>query len=231
MEVKRLKWVILGVLVIVLVLILFSWISAKIRFTRATSRDRLLIQIRALYGLVRKTIEVPIQYDSMLQGLIVEKNGAGAGTASQKSASADSHKGNAVTDTFTSALNTVKRSLPRILLRTDWLKDTMCRVHCTRFNWRSRVGLPGAVDTAIAAGIGWGIKSSVIGFMFQYIRLDVKPQVMIEPRYTETVFTTELACEVKIRFIHMLTAGIRFMVRVVKLKKPLRRRRNVLSRA
>jgi hypothetical protein len=120
---------------------------------------------------------------------------------------------------------TVREAVDRLKLMVqytfrffDWVTGTLSHVKCIQLKWDTRVGVGEAVETAITTGMLWGVKTSLLGYAFKYIRLETKPNITVSPQFNALHFSSELTCTVKIRVFHVLQAGAMLLVRVFKVK-------------
>jgi hypothetical protein len=112
-----------------------------------------------------------------------------------------------------------------------WVKDSLSRVRCTQLRWETRVGIGDAPETAMTTGLLWGVKSSLLGFLFSSMQIETKPKVLVEPQYNQMQFSTEFACIVKIRVGHAMVAGLLLLFRILRVKGGLRTWQSILFKA
>jgi hypothetical protein len=111
---------------------------------------------------------------------------------------------------------------------TEWTKDTLSHVECTYVRWHTRVGIGDAPETAVVTGLLWGVKSSLLSFVMSRICLKAQPDVQVVPQYNQQLFSTDLICKAQIRLGHVLMAGLRLVVRMLKGQGSLREWRQIL---
>jgi len=68
----------------------------------------------------------------------------------------------------------------------------------------------------------WGLKSSLLAYIFKYIRLDTKPVIQVSPQFNTIHFSTHAASTFHIRVYNIFQAGFLLLLRVIKIKGGLR---------
>ena len=221
----KVLWGIAVALVAIVTVILASSLQMRIRYSLMGANNDFSIELKALFGLVRYRYAVPaVRLKGLFRLMLLTEQG-----------------GTAVPDrdrAMTVTKETVERyfRLSRKMMAftsgfTDWMKGTLSRVTCNELNWRTRIGLGDAPDTAIASGIAWGLKTTALAFLFRNVNLKTKPTIRVEPLFNRTLFSTELSCILKIRAVHAIIAGMLLLFRILKVKGGLKTWRNILFRA
>nr|WP_275983789.1 DUF2953 domain-containing protein [Paenibacillus hamazuiensis] len=113
----------------------------------------------------------------------------------------------------------------------EWLKGVLAHVKCTKLRWETRLGVGDAADTAVTTGVVWGLKSSLLGFVFQYLQLRTKPQIAVIPQFNETHFSTNALWVAKIRMWHAACAGVMLLYRIMKVKGGPQKWQHILFKA
>ncbi len=211
------KWIAIAVAILVVKwIILNSKVYISLHVERHGNNDRILVFSKFMFGLIRYTYEVPsIQFKGIMQGADVkvkeeqDANGEQRTTANRQRVDASD-----VLHFF----DRTKRILNRTVSLTRWVRQTLTYFRCTELRWRTSVGLDDAADTAITTGAIWGLKSSILGLLFQFVRLDTRPQLDVLPAYHQQQFTTDLTATVHTKLWRLLAAGMRLLRRMRKLK-------------
>jgi hypothetical protein len=219
-------WVwITGAVVVVLSIILCSHIKCRFTLVREGKDDQISIDARYMFGLVAKRIAIPIiRFNNFVDGVELEADYIDAKKKQLISVNEDNITMRSIKESFENMLTLLKNCFRF----HEWLKDTLCHVKCTQFRWKTQVGLGDAPDTALATGMIWGLKSSMLGFLARYIEMDVRPEVNVMPRYNESKFSTNVFVVLRIRMFYIAIAGCRLLYRVFRVKGGLRTWKRVL---
>jgi hypothetical protein len=214
-------WLIAGILVAGMLLFAFSDIRLKIRFSHTEGDEYLSVDARGLYGLLRYRYAVPIIYWSE-EGLRIKKEKINRnGLQGDEKLTINRDK---VEDFF----HRSKLLLSYTARLLEWTKGVMAHTVCTEISWVTRVGLGDAADTAITTGVVWGLKTSLLGYLFRYIRLEAKPALSVQPQFNRMQFSTEGVCVMKIKVGYALYAVFLLLNRILRVKGGLRTWRKLL---
>lgn len=173
---------------VVLLIVATSAVTMVIHLQRAGSLDHLSIRIRGLYGAVRYHYEMQLKMDGR-RSLSIFNNMKG-GLAFLKNTEG----------------------------ATEWAKETLRKIRCTELRWMTHIGVQDAAATAICVGSAWAVKSAMLGFLFQFLRLKTKPVITVSPQYNQTMLTTEARVTLKVRAGSLIWSMFRLMMRIFKAK-------------
>lgn len=212
-------WLLLIAFIMLIVIVASSNISGEFYFSRVENNDQLFVEAKALFGLIHYRFEVPIiKFKNFTEGIMIKSESV----ANTNTASVDKDKQHITKDRIIDFYHKAKLLLHNTLNMHGWMKETLCRVQCTKFIWTTRVGIGDAPETAITAGIVWGIKSSLAGFILHYFSLRTKPQLSVIPHYNQSKFQMELSFAGKIRVYQAIWAAIRLFSKIIKVKGGVR---------
>jgi hypothetical protein len=68
----------------------------------------------------------------------------------------------------------------------------------------------------------------MMGFLFRFIKLDVRPEINVSPQYNKTEFSTQMLFILHIRMYYVASAGIHLLYRILKVKGGLKTWQRVL---
>lgn len=211
----------------VVTVLLMSRIHIEVDTSRVKKHDRFTVNIRALFGLFKYRVFVPmIDFRNLSDGIFIKKK-------TSFSAIANSDNAGELQVTRERIIEYYERA--RLLIKnvfdlTGWMKESLCHLECTQFRWLTRIGIGDAPETAITTGIVWGIKSSLLGFALPHIVMKTKPYVQVAPQYNLQHFSTELICKTQIRVYYAMLAGFRLLPRIWKGKGSLKSWQHILSK-
>lgn len=214
-----------GMIGALIVLLALSRVRIRITLTHQGKNDEILLNLRTLFGLVNISYNIPtLRFKNWAEGLELQTE--------KVNVRADSlmkdQKKQINPEKIKKAYENVQILLQHCFHFHEWLFGTVRRIHCTQLNWKTSVGIGDAPETAFLVGTIWGIKSSILGFLFQFIQLDTQPQLQVMPAFNQKLFAIEGVCTLQIRLVYVVSAGIRLLLRILKVKGGLKAWRNVL---
>ncbi|NOU97605.1 DUF2953 domain-containing protein [Paenibacillus sp. LMG 31456] len=217
-----------GVAVVLLVMLISSNVKVSLKVVRKKNNDDIVLDIQGVFGLVKKRFEVPV--------IIFKSFSEGVGI---KTEYVDKTKDEVLMDaekkitkrSIKEAFDIMRNLLSHCFQFNEWLLDTLKHVHCTRVVWKTNVGVGDAAETALTTGMVWGLKTSLLGFLFRFIKLDTRPEIMVIPQFNEVKFSTEVLCLARIRMYFILLAGLHLLFRIIKIKDGWRTWQRVLFKA
>jgi hypothetical protein len=217
---------IITLLAIVVILMMLSHLHLHFYFSRVKENDHFIIKAKMFGGLLSYCLEVPyVQYKGVCGGILVKLGIMGAHQEHLHHKQKQQFTPERIPDMY----HWAKRLLAHVVEFTSWLRQTLTHVKCTEFRWETRLSLGDAAQTAMAVGTLWALKSSLFGYIFQYVRLDAKPHVSIQPQYqNEAEFSMELSCHTKIRIGSLLLSSLLLLWRIMKTKDGLKTWQNVI---
>jgi hypothetical protein len=221
-------WIVLVGMFVMFVVALLSRVRAHIVYTREAQDDQFYIQIRALFGAIRYRHSLPtINFEGIKQGVSLSKEKiTNIPTPDTKDQITLDGKD------IVHRHKKFKELLSHVLGFHHWLVSTLKRTHCSQISWITNVGLDDAPETAITTGVIWGLKTSILGVLFNHIKLEAQPHLAVVPHYDHPQFKTHFDCIMMIRLGHAMLAGLHLLVRIYKVKGGIRTwQKNILSEA
>lgn len=207
-------WIIL-VIVLVGLVVLLSDVQTRFFVSRVKNNDHVSIQIKALFGLVRYKIEIPIiKFKGIEQGIAVKAEHAKTNTQGP----IDELFKKVTMDKITETYRHAQLLLANFFNFSKWLTQTLTHIRCVQLRWNTWIGLGDASDTAVSTGIVWALKSSLLGFALRHIQLDTTPKLQVIPQFNRMQFSTELLCIFNIRLGYALVAGLLFVANIFKVQ-------------
>ncbi|WP_274364461.1 DUF2953 domain-containing protein [Paenibacillus thermotolerans] len=203
-------------------LLLTSNIVIQLKYIREAKNDEVRLHVTALYGLVDVKYRVPvIKLKGMAEGIKLKMKRAdqAEAPASRKVYSRDD---------ISRFVHNTRELIRHIKDFKEWVAGTLGRIHVERIRWKTRFGLGDAPETAIAYGVVWSLKSSLLSRMLLPFSLETKPELSVEPVYNEVCFQTEAEAKMRINVFHLLLGIVMLAARVARKKKNLKVWRRVL---
>ncbi|MGG0173021.1 DUF2953 domain-containing protein [Paenibacillus dokdonensis] len=217
-------WITLAVIAVILILIAaaaMSNIICTIRFSKEGHDDKAIVDIHMLYGMVRFHYEMPkLVFENMKKGFLLKL---------EKSSNLNRNSGS----TTHTRINKKKTDLwaheIRILLRSTaslkkWLQRTFSHVRVHELNWSTNFSTGEAEWTAIATGVLWSIKTTLIGWLSFQVRMKSSPRIYVIPVFKdEMLFSTEFYCVCRLSFGYAMYAAIILLSRILKVEGGLKK--------
>ena len=210
-------WVLIPAAAVMLIFIVcFSFIYLQVHIAKQPGMNAAFLEVKALFGVLRYRSEIPLK--RLPSGKSETKS------SKEKSGKAKIHK--------KMIGKYAKRTNGLLVFKTivSWLKRTLSRVHCVKLTWDSHIGLGDAADTAFVTGLMWGMKSTCLGYLFNFMDMATKPIFSVHPEFNQTKFTTEIDCIVKIRVGYAIFAAIVLIAKLLRIKGGSKRWQNIPSR-
>ncbi|WP_028548716.1 DUF2953 domain-containing protein [Paenibacillus sp. UNC451MF] len=219
---------ILGAVIVLLALLACSSMQCRFTIVRKRQDDEIVVDVHTMYGLVKQRIAIPVvKFLNVTEGVdykteIVNKanNQLEQGT-----------KNNLTNEKIKQAIENFQLLLAHCFQFNSWFRETLHQVRCTEFYWKTNVGVGDAPETAMTAGMVWGLKSSLLGYLFRFVQLETRPVLQVIPQYNVVTFSSEVQVLAKIRVYEVMLAGCRLLGRIMKIKGGLRMWRKVLFKA
>ncbi|AIQ69864.1 DUF2953 domain-containing protein [Paenibacillus graminis] len=216
-------------LVIVVLLVIFtSYIHFHLRVCRLGKDDRIELDLKALFGLVKFHYELPkLVFQGMEQGIKVKLEESGIAPIRK-----DQDKDEQIDkESVTRWLKNIRKAIKATHGLNKWLKDTLSHVEITKLDWSTDFSLGDAAYTATAAGACWGLKWTLAGWISRYVRLKKSPRMFVAPVFSDEIsFATEAVCVGKLSMGHAVYSGLRLLRRASKVQGGLRYWKELLSR-
>ncbi|WP_025688326.1 DUF2953 domain-containing protein [Paenibacillus zanthoxyli] len=216
----KLWLLICALLLAVSILLLSSRIHIHFRLNRTGQDDRIVIDITALFGLVKRHYSLPaLAFEGLERGLHVKLEETGiAPVKSSNKEEADIDK-----DDVKEWMEYGKKALRATQGLKRWTADTLSHLQITKLDWSTNFSLGDAAGTATAAGVLWGLKWSLVGWVSQWVKLMHRPRLFVVPVFDDDVkFSTEVDCAGRISVGYALYAGFRLLVRAMQADEGIR---------
>ncbi|CAM3569773.1 DUF2953 domain-containing protein [Marinicrinis lubricantis] len=212
-------WVTLSILLLVILIVMFLHIHIHVQYKRRQENDRFIVELSALFGLFKYSLELPVIQFKGLEGVEFKTGTSTNNVMNQNKKEWDWEVG------FHKVMEIVDRA--KALLKhtygmMDWSKDTMKHVKCVQLRWKTKLGVGDAAYTGVSVGIVWGIKSWFIGFLSSRLSMKAFPMLDVEPLYNQTALVLEGEARFRIRTFHAVVAMIHLLRRIIKTKDGLR---------
>jgi uncharacterized integral membrane protein len=196
---------ILLVLLLILIVILFTKVKVDLTYKFEPKDQRLIILIRALFGMIRFRIEIPKLKEKPKKGKKTEKTISFDGN-SKKNGEQLSEE-----ETALESFDGIKQLMERVKDLHEIVKDFLRKVRISHFEWKSALGTGNAASTGTVAGLAWAFKGSMIGIISDYFSLRVSPKLDITPVFNRAISNTYIKCMIQVRTGNAILAGLKIL--------------------
>lgn len=222
-------WIVAGILLTGMLLLACSRIQVKLRFVRVRGDDKLTVEFRALYGLWRKQVEVPVM-EWGRDGLHIVTESGSKGGAQQPVSSSHTSEETLDKEWLDNYIRQGKELLAVTVRLSDWAKAMLARTKCTELRWSTSLGLGDAADTAVATGIVWGLKTGLLAVMFRHMQRKTTPRLAVTPLFNRTAFATEGVLVAQLPLGVAAVGLVHLLYRVFRVKGGMQTWRRILWR-
>lgn len=207
---KIIAWILI-VLFLFIFISLFTKLTIDLTYKFDPNDQRLVILIKALFGLIRIRMDIPELNDT--------------NTEKQKSEKPDPSLDKNFTDIDSidedealKAYRPIKYWMKNINELYKVVKKSLKKVRITQLVWKSAIGTGDAATTGIISGVGWSFKGTVIGMLSYYFSLKVQPQLEIRPIFNRKISNTYVKCIFQVRAGQAILAGLKIFKLWKKMK-------------
>ncbi|MFC7442176.1 DUF2953 domain-containing protein [Laceyella putida] len=198
---------VLGLFVLFIFVIWFTTLRIEMVFKREQGNDRGEVIISAWGGLFRYRLAIPqLQWEGIDQGMKVESqaklesNVDGAATkATQKKADVMVNK---------RKIKKMKESYRELVENISFFHQTirwfLSKVTCEKLVWKTRIGTGDAAEAGILTGVAWTVKSTLVGWVSQYIKWRQPPELYVDPQFQTPVIETHLHSIIHFKIGHAI---------------------------
>jgi hypothetical protein len=219
-ELMKMNWVYIVILMLAIfgLLIIFSKVKIHIQFAREADTNHFVINIKALYGLLRieKKSELKSKMDKLAIGIKSEDT--------DDSDSKKEKKSNKFNITLKEFYYKIKDFI-QFLERTDNLSGVILgftrKVKIKKLFLKMEFGYADAAKTAQKYGVHWAIVGSELAFIQTVFDLVVYPEIVILPIFHQKTYSMEFLCITEFRVGQLMWAGLKFIFRWKGKKKYL----------
>jgi hypothetical protein len=221
-------WLGLFLVVVVVVCLGLSRLHIHMFLSRVKDNDHFFVHVKLLGGLISYKMDVPmVEYRGLYGGIIFKMQSI---MKIPQDNLQNKQKQQLTPELASDMYHWGKRLLAHIKGFTVWMRHMLTHIKCTELRWETRLGIGDAPETALAVGMLWAVKSTAFGFIFQYVKLDAKPKVTIQPQYNRTEFSTEFSCRAHLRVGFLIYSLLVLVWRIMKSKSGLKTWKNAIFR-
>ncbi|WP_128894479.1 DUF2953 domain-containing protein [Longirhabdus pacifica] len=203
------------VLLVLVVIALCSLIHITFHFKKDDKNDLIKLEIKALYGLVKRKYDVPkLEWEGLKRGLLLK-------------VSKKKEQFNQTTDKVKNELDidmdTIHLFMDRLRFMVkhtfnirELLIDALRHIHITTLLWQTKIGFRDAVYTSLSTGVMWTMKSAVIGVGTSLVCWEKEPKITVTPQYNANVFKTDINVVMHYRLFFLCKMFVLLLWRLIK---------------
>jgi hypothetical protein len=189
----------------------FTTVRVTVHLIRKGKDDKVRTNVKAWFGLINIRTEVPIM--KMSEDLSGTEYQMEMETPNEK---IEKQKFKVRPSELLQLLHRVYHWIKKVHALHRIMKKLLKGIRLEQLEWKSSIGTGDAAQTGTLSGVGWGVKSNIIGLVSNYLTLRTIPRIHIEPLFQEKKLETELKCMIRFRIGYAILAGIRIVLNLRK---------------
>jgi hypothetical protein len=183
-------------------------VKVGINYFHAQDNDSLKIEFRALFGLIKYKLDVPLVKVDDNSPTIVAKEKL------QKGEEEETKQKETMQFSAEDLLNgfkDMKTLLEHVVSFHRIVRHFCQKVKITKIEWQTVMGTGDAASTGMLTGAVWAVKGSIIGIISHYFRMQNSPNLSVQPHFQLAVTQTSFKCMLQFRIGHAIIAGIKLL--------------------
>lgn len=196
---------------LLLTILFFTTIQVTLRISKTGRDDHVESHIRAWFGLISIRTKVPlINLKKDLSGTEYQFELESPNEPLEKK------KFKLSPHEYFQLLQRVQRLIKRVHQLHVIAKKFLKNIRLEELIWRSKIGTGHAAETGLLTGVGWGVKSNIIGMFSSYLTLRCVPRISVTPSFNEKKIESNIQCMIRFRIGNAIVAGIRILLNLRK---------------
>jgi hypothetical protein len=193
---------------VLLVLVIMTKVKVGINYFHAQDDDSLKVEFRALFGLIKYKLDVPlIKVDENSPTIVVEEKVKKGEEEETKQKGTEQFSAEELLDGF----KDLKTLLEHVVSFHRIVRHFCKKVDITQIEWQTVMGTGDAASTGMLTGAVWAVKGSIIGILSHYFRIQNSPNLSVHPHFQLAVTQTSFKCMLQFRIGHAMVAGIKLV--------------------
>jgi hypothetical protein len=202
--------IILAFLSFLFILILLTKLTITLSLYHGNDNDHFKVKLRAWFGLLRYTFDVPmVKLDDDGPNIVVEEKNI-RGKESEPSSEKESKKKITASD-FINSLHDTKAILIHVKGMHKIIRSFLKKVKIDHVHWKTLFGSGDAAATGTITGTIWALKGSIIGLISGYMRLQTQPSVEVVPSFQKAIIQTHFSCIIQFRIGNAILVGFKIL--------------------
>lgn len=202
--------IILAFIVVMFILILITKLTITLSLYHGNDNDHFKVKLRAWFGLLRYTIDVPmVKLDDDGPNILVEEKNI-RGDENSPSNEKESKK-KITPSNFINSLNDTKEMITHVMEMHKIIRNFLKKVKIDHVLWKTLFGTGDAAATGTMTGAIWALKGSIIGLISGYMRLQTQPSLEVIPSFQKAVIQTQFSCIIQFRLGNAILVGFKIL--------------------
>jgi len=190
------KWLVIGIVLLLILFILLSKISLKVTFLYSEIEKQCLLQVKIWR--IRYTFDV-------LERIEKQKKKTG-----QKIEKAEEEGG--IENKVLAQLDSIGEIVKKLQEIHSIIKKFMKRVKINQWRWYSQIGTGDAASTGIVTGFAWSTKGMVVGVVGEYMHIIDIPVLEITPVFQGKGFASRCELTASFRIYRSIVAAVMLLI-------------------
>lgn len=204
------QWVLiaLSVIIILLLVVLFLKLKVIIHYSHQNDNDHLKVTFKALFGLIKYKINIPVIKVAENSPAFVVKEKVEVGPQ-EKDQKEDTKKFTA--HELLNSFQDMQHLLKHVRGFYKIIRSFLRKVTLSNLEWKTVIGVGDASATGMITGAFWTVKGSIIGLTSSLVKMKTIPQIMVTPDFNRAVSETSFQCMIHFRIGYAIFAGIKLL--------------------
>ncbi|MFS0882857.1 hypothetical protein CHH83_23135 [Bacillus sp. 7586-K] len=192
-----------------IILILCTKLTITVDIQHVEDNNHFKIKLRAWFGLIRYTIEIPLVKIDDDANLVVKQKQKVGKEKNNDSVAKGTEK--VTPEESLHFMQDIREITQHIVGLHGIIRSFLKKVKVIKLEWHSQLGVGDAAHTGIITGAAWGIKGGVISLIGKYMKVKTTPYVTITPEFNQVCSRMKLECMFQFRIGQAIYAGIQFI--------------------
>ncbi|PFY15221.1 Yvgn And cofactor Nadph [Bacillus toyonensis] len=192
----NMKWLVIGIMLLLILFILLSKISLKLTFLYSEMEKQFLLQV--------KIWSIKYTFDVLER---IEKTEKKVG---QKIEKAEEEGG--IENKVMAQLDSIGEIVKKLREIHTVLKKNLKKVKINQWRWHSQIGTGDAASTGIVTGFAWSTKGMIVGVLGEYMHIIGIPELEITPVFQGKGFASRCELTASFRIYRSMVAAIMLLM-------------------
>ncbi|WP_231893410.1 DUF2953 domain-containing protein [Rossellomorea aquimaris] len=198
----------IGLILFIFILILITKITITLSLYHGNDNDHFKVKMRAWYGLIKYTIDIPlVKLDDDGPNIVVEeesKKGDESNPSKKKTSKITPSE-------FINSLHDTKEMIVHVQSFHHIIRKFTKKVKLDKVQWKTLFGTGDAASTGTLTGIIWGMKGSIVGILSGYMKLQSMPHLEVIPTFQKAIIQTQFSCIIQFRIGNAILVGLKIL--------------------
>ncbi|WP_170007930.1 DUF2953 domain-containing protein [Bacillus fonticola] len=191
--------------------LLTFWIRISIRFHlfHGGDNDRVTIQMRAFWGILRYTIDIP--FVKKEKGSVASFEFEEDVKSGKKEKTKKKKKRKITPEKIWNSLQDTKEVAKHVRHLHHIMSSFLKHIEVSALRWKTVIGVGDAAKTGTITGLLWTVKSCILGWVSHHMVMNSLPTYDITPDFYARRSVTEFECMIHFRVGHAILAALKLI--------------------